>query len=55
MTANDKPNLQNQPETGSMDPAEKREIDLQALAEELLKLLKDEARLDRERQGVRRS
>ncbi len=55
MTANEKQNLQNQPETGSKDPAEEREIDLQALAEEILRLMKDEARLERERQGLRRS
>ena len=55
MTGNENKNRQSEPETGSQNQAEKPDIDLQALAEEILKLLKDEARVERERQGIRRS
>ena len=49
-------NRGNEPESVVRDarqPKKKRDINLQALAERILQLLKKEARLERERQGPR--
>lgn len=55
MPASEPENLDNsKKKPGDGDREENTEIDLHALAEKILQLFKEESRLERERQGLRR-